>query len=196
LRGSATEFGYDNVMTFVREIEGSVEALGAVQRVTEDFLRNLQANAEKSAAENKVFTKLTEAYNKAEQANRTGAAIDKTEARVSVLDAVKESLEVILKNPNLSAEAKDILNSTLQKVTSDLKDAQNQLNSITGQPTPALAPTITTETTTTTTTEAPTTTTVTIPTTTTTVSIPTTTTTTSVTTTTTSQASPTGSFAK
>jgi hypothetical protein len=184
LRGSATEFGYDNVMTFVREIEGSLEALGAVQRVTEDFFRNLQANAAKSAAENKVFTKLTEAYNKAEQANRTGTAIDKAEARVSVLDAVKESLEVILKNPNLSAEAKDILNSTLQKVNSDLKDAQNQLNSITGQPTTTVSPTTTTETTTTTTTEAPTTT----------VSIPTTTTTTSVTTTTTSQASPTSSY--
>jgi len=186
LRGSATEFGYDNVMTFVREIEGSVEALGAVQRVTEDFLRNLQANAEKSAAENKVFTKLTEAYNKAEQANRTGAAIDKAEARVSVLDAVKLSIESILKNPNLPPEAQEILNSTLQKVNSDLKDAQNQLNSITGQPTTTVSPTTTTETTTTTTTEAPTTT----------VSIPTTTTTTSVTTTTTSQASPTGSFAK
>ena len=186
LRGSATEFGYDNVMTFVREIEGSVEALGAVQRVTEDFLRNLQANAEKSAAENKVFTKLTEAYNKAGQANRTGAAIDKAEARVSVLDAVKLSIESILKNPNLPPEAQEILNSTLQKVNSDLKDAQNQLNSITGQPTTTVSPTTTTETTTTTTTEAPTTT----------VSIPTTTTTTSVTTTTTSQASPTGSFAK
>jgi hypothetical protein len=183
LRGSATEFGYDNVMTFVREIEGSVEALGAVQRVTEDFLRNLQANAEKSAAENKVFTKLTEAYNKAGQANRTGAAIDKAEARVSVLDAVKLSIESILKNPNLPPEAQEILNSTLQKVNSDLKDAQNQLNSITGQPTTTVSPTTTTETTTTTTTEAPTTT----------VSIPTTTTTTSVTTTTTSQASPTGS---
>jgi hypothetical protein len=179
LRGSATEFGFNNVMTFAREIEGSFEAQGAVARVTEDFFKNLQANAQNIAGQNPVYNKLNDAYNKVEQANRTGAPIDKAGAKVAVLDAVKESIETMLKNPNLPAEAKDLLNSTLQKVNADLKDAQNQLNNITGQPTTTLAPTTTT---TTETTQAPTTTTV---------SIPTTTTTTVTTTTTTSAASPT-----
>ena len=196
LRGSATEFGFNNVMTFVREIEGSVEAQGAVQRVTEDFFRNLQANAERSAAENKVFTKLTEAYNKTEQANRTGVAIDKAAARLSVLEAVKESVQTILANPHLSEAAKTTLNAALTQVNQDLTDAQNQLNTLT-QTTTTVAPTTTsvgpTTTTTSTSTETTTTTTVTTQApTTTTVSIPTTTTTTSVTTTTTSAASPSG----
>lgn len=188
LRGSATEFGFNNVMTFARDIEGSFEAQGAVARVTEAFFKNLQENAQTIAGQNPVFNKLTEAYNKVEQAQKTGTLLDRATAKVAVLDSVKESIEAILKNPNLSAEAKDVLNSTLQKVNADLKDAQNQLNTLPGQPSTTLAPTTTTtstatETTTTTTvtTQAPTTTTV---------SIPTTTTTTSVTTTTTSAASP------
>jgi hypothetical protein len=179
LRGSAADFGFNNVMTHFRQIEGGSELLGPVQRVTEDFFKSLQANAQQYANENKLYHKLNAAFDKSEQARRTGTALDQAGARVAALDVVKDSLESILKNPNLPSEAKDILNSALQKVNSDLQDARNQLAVLTGQPTPA---TTVTETTTTTTTEAPTTTTVTIP---------TTTTTTSVTTTTTSEASPT-----
>lgn len=193
LRGSAAEFGFNTVMTYLREIDGSFDTMGPVARVTADFFDTLQANAQNVAGQNPVYNKLNDAYNRALQAQRTGTALDQAGAKVALLDAVKLSIETILKNPNLPPEALEILNSTLQKVNSDLKDAQNLLTSITGQPTPAVAPTTTTETTTTTTTEASTTTTVTIPTTTT-VSIPTTTTTTSVTTTTTSQASPTSSY--
>jgi len=196
LRGSAADFGFNTVMTYLREIDGSFDTMGPVARVTADFFDTLQANAQTFAGQNPVHNKLNDAYNRTLQAQRTGTALDQAGAKVALLDAVKLSIESILKNPNLPPAAREILNSTLQKVNSDLKDAQNQLNSITGQPTPAVAQTTTTETTTTTTTEAATTTTVAIPTTTTTVSIPTTTTTTSVTTTTTSQASPTGSFAE
>jgi hypothetical protein len=196
LRGSATEFGYNNVMTYLHQTEGGSDLMGPVQRVTEDFFKGLQANAQQYSNENKLYGKLNDAFNKAEQARRTGTALDQAGAKVAVLDAVKESLQLILANPNLPAEAKDLLNSSLQKVNSDLKDAQTQLNTLSGQPTTTLAPTTTTtstatETTTTTTvtTQAPTTTTVSIPT-------STTTTTTSVTTTTTtSAASPTsGAF--
>lgn len=182
LRGSAADFGFNAVMTYLREIDGSFDTMGPVSRVTADFFDTLQANAQNVAGQNPVYNKLNDAYNRTLQAQKTGTALDQAGAKVALLDAVKLSIESILKNPNLPPEAREILNSTLQKVTSDLKDAQNQLNSITGQPTPAVAQTTTTETTTT---EATTTTTV---------SIPTTTTTTSVTTTTTSQASPTSSY--
>jgi hypothetical protein len=150
--------------------------------VTEAFFNGLQANAQQAAGQNPVYNKLNDAYNKAEQANRTGTALDRAGAKVAVLDAVKTSIEAILKNPNLSPEAVALLNSTLQKVNADLNNAQNQLNTISGQPTTTVAPTTTstvTETTATTTvtTQAPTTTTVSIPTTTTTTSVTTTTTT-------------------
>ncbi len=171
LRGSAADFGFNHVMTYLREIDGSFDTMGPVARVTADFFDTLQANAQNVAGQNPVYNKLNDAYNRTLQAQKTGTALDQAGAKVALLDAVKLSIESILKNPHLPPEAREILNSTLQKVNSDLKDAQNLLNSMTGQPT-----------------------TVTIPTTTTTVSIPTTTTTTSVTTTTTSQASPTSSY--
>jgi len=171
LRGSATDFGYNNVMTYLCQTEGGSDLMGPVQKVTADFFKALQANAQQYAGQNPVYNKLNDAYSKAEQANKTGTPLDKAGAKVAVLDAVKASLQAILTNPNLPAEARDLLNSALQKVNSDLNNAQNQLNALTGQPTTTVAPT-------TTTTEAPTTTTVTIPTTTTTTTIvPTTTTT-------------------
>jgi hypothetical protein len=194
LRGSATEWGYNNVMTYMNQTAGGSDLMGPVQKVTEAFFNGLQANAQQAAGQNPVYNKLNDAYNKSEQANRTGTALDKAGAKVAVLDAVKASIEAILKNPNLSPEAIAVLNSSLQRVDSDLKDAQTQLNTLSGQPTTTVAPTTTTTSTvtettatTTVTTQAPTTTTV---------SIPTTTTTTSVTTTTTtSAASPTsGAF--
>lgn len=186
LRGSATEWGYNNVMTYMNQTAGGSDLMGPVQKVTEAFFKGLQENAQQVAGQNPVYNKLNDAYNKSEQANRTGTALDKAGAKVAVLDAVKASIEAILKNPNLSPEARAVLNSSLQRVDSDLKDAQNQLNTLSGQPTTTVAPTTTstvTETTATTTvtTQAPTTTTV---------SIPTTTTTSSVTTTTTSTPSP------
>jgi hypothetical protein len=188
LRGSATEWGYNNVMTYMNQTAGGSDLMGPVQKVTEAFFKGLQENAQQYAGQNPVYSKLNDAYNKSEQANRTGTALDKAGAKVAVLDAVKASIETILKNPNLSPEAIAALNSSLQRVDSDLKDAQNQLNTLSGQPTTTVAPTTTTTSTatettatTTVTTQAPTTTTV---------SIPTTTTTTSVTTTTTSTPSP------
>jgi hypothetical protein len=190
LRGSISEFGYNNVMTYLNQTEGGSDLMGPIQKVSGDFFKGLQANAQQYADQNVVYNKLNDAYSKTEQANKTGTPLDKAGAKVAVLDAVKESIEAILKNPNLLPEAKDVLNSSLQKVNSDLKDAQNQLNTLSGQPATTLAPTTTTTSTvtettatTTVTTQAPTTTTV---------SIPTTTTTTSVTTTTTSAASPSG----
>ena len=191
LRGSISEFGYNNVMTFVREIEGGADVSGPVQRVTEDFFRNLQANARNIAGQNVVFNKLTEAFNQVEEARKTGTAMDQAEAKVAVLQAVQASLQTMLTNPNLPDAARETLNNTLNQVNQDLTTAQNQLDTLSGQPTTTVAPTTTsvaptTSTTvveTTTTTEAPTTTTVTIPT--------TTTSTTSVTTTTTSTPSPT-----
>ena len=198
LRGSIDEFGYNNVMTYIREIEGGSDLAGTVQRVTEEFFKSLQANAQQYAGQNPVYNKLNDAYNKSEQANRTGAPIDKAGAKVAVLDAVKASLEAILANPNLSDAAKTVLNNALTQVNQNLTDAQNQLNSLT-QTTTTVAPTTTSvaPTTTsvveTTTTSAPETTTTTQAPTTTTVSIPTTTTTTVTTTTTTSAASPTTS---
>jgi hypothetical protein len=189
LRGSATEWGYNNVMTYMNQTEGGSDLMGPVQKVTEAFFKGLQEDAQQVAGRNPVYNKWNDAYNKAEQANRTGTALDKAGAKVALLDAIKASIEAILKNPNLSPEAIAVLNSSLQKVNSDLKDAQNQLNTLSGQPTTTVAPTTTTTSTatettatTTVTTQAPTTTTV---------SITTTTTTTSVTTTTTSTPSPT-----
>jgi hypothetical protein len=177
-------------MTFVREIEGGADVSGPVQRVTEDFFRNLQANARNIASQNQVFNKLTEAFNKVEDARKTGAAIDQAEAKVAVLQAVQASLQTMLTNPNLPDAARETLANTLTQVNQDLTSAQNQLDSLSGQPstsvaptTTSVAPTTTSVVETTTTTEAPTTTTVTIPT--------TTTSTTSVTTTTTSTPSPT-----
>jgi hypothetical protein len=193
LRGSATEWGYNNVMTYLNQTEGGSDLMGPVQRVTEDFFKGLQANAQQYAGQNPVYNKLNDAYNKAEQANRTGTPLDKAGAKVAVLDAVKTSLQAILTNPNLPDTAKDALNNALNQVNQDLTNAQNQLNTLSGQTTTTVAPTTTSLTTTTTstvetttTTEAPTTTTVTIPTTTTTTSV--------TTTTTTSAASPTSAF--
>ena len=196
LRGSVSEFGYNNVMTYVREIEGGADLAGPVQRVTEDFFKKLQAEAQNSAVQNPVYNKLNDAYNRTVQAEKTGTALDQAEARVATLEAVKLSIDSILTNPNLTPEARETLNSTLQKVNADLKDALDELSAITGQPkmmettTPVSTEALTTTTvlwttTTTTTTLGPTTTTTTLgPT--------TTTTTTSVTTTTTtSQVSPT-----
>jgi len=194
LRGSVSEFGYNNVMTYIREIEGSADLAGPVQRVTEDFFKNLQAEAQSFALQNTVYNKLNDAYNRTVQAEKTGTALDRAEARVGTLEAVTLSIESILTNPNLAPEARETLNGALQKVNSDLKDAQDELSSITGQPktmettTPVSTEALTTTTvlwttTTTTTSLAPTTTTSAGPT--------TTTTTTSVTTTTTSQVSPT-----
>jgi hypothetical protein len=183
LRGSAAEWGYNNVMTYMNQTEGGSDLMGPVQKVTEAFFKGLQENAQQVAGQNPVYNKLNDAYNKSEQANRTGTALDKAGAKVAVLDAVKASIEAILKNPNLPDTAKDVLNNALNRVNQDLANAQNQLTTLSGQTTTTVAPTTSTETTATTTvtTQAPTTTTV---------SIPTTTTTTSVTTTTTSTPSP------
>jgi len=178
LRGSVSEFGYNNVMTYIREIEGGADLAGPVQRVTEDFFKNLQAEAQSFAGQNPVYNRLNDAYNRTVQAEKTGTALDQAGAKVATLEAVKLSMESILTNPNLPPEARETLNAALQKVTSDLRDAQDELSSITGQPKAM-------ETTTPVSTEALTTTTVLWTTT-------TTTTTTSVTTTTTtSQVSPT-----
>ena len=193
LRGSVSEFGYNNVMTYVREIEGGADLAGPVQRVTEDFFKKLQAEAQNSAVQNPVYNKLNDAYSRTVQAEKTGTALDQAEARVATLEAVKVSIDSILTNPNLTPQARETLNATLQKVNADLKNAQDELSAITGQPK-------TMETTPPTTMEALTTTTVLWTTTTTTTSLAatttsegptTTTTTTSVTTTTTSQVSPT-----
>lgn len=193
LRGSATEWGYNNAMTYLNQTEGGSDLMGPVQRVTADFFKALQANAQQYAGQNPVYNKLNDAYNKAEQANRTGTPLDKAGAKVAVLEALKASLQAILANPNLPDAAKDALNKALNQVNQDLTNAQNQLNTLSGQTTTTVAPTTTSVTTTTTstvetttTTEAPTTTTVTIPTTTTTTSV--------TTTTTTSAASPTSAF--
>jgi hypothetical protein len=197
LRGSISEFGYNNVISFIREIEGGSDLAGTVQRVTEEFFKNLQANAEQFASQNPVYNKLSEAYAKSEQANRTGSALDKAGAKVAVLEAVKASLQAILTNPNLPEATKNALNTVLNQVNQNLTEAQNQLNTL-SQTTTTVAPTTTSEAPTTTsvaettTSVAETTTTTQAPTTTT-VSIPTTTTTTVTTTTTTSAASPTTS---
>jgi hypothetical protein len=193
LRGSETEWGFNNVMTYMNQTVGGSEVLGTVQRVTEAFFKGLQENAQQNAGQNQVYNKVNDAYNKTEQARRTGAPLDQAGARVAVLQAVQASLQAILSNPNLPAAAKDALNNALSRVNQDLTNAQNQLDTLSGQTTTSVAPTTTSvaPTTTsvvetTTTTEAPTTTTVTIPTTTTTTSV--------TTTTTTSAASPTTSF--
>jgi hypothetical protein len=186
LRGSATEFGYNNVMTYLNQTEGGSDLSGPVQRVTEEFFKGLQANAQNYAGQNPVYNKLNEAYSKAEQARRTGTPLDQAGAKVALLQAVQASLQAILANPNLPDAAKAALNNALNQVNRDLTDAQNQLNTLSGQTTTSVAPTTTSVVETTTTTEAPTTTTVTIPTTTTTTSV--------TTTTTTSAASPTSAF--
>lgn len=193
LRGSATEFGYNNVMTYLNQTEGGSDLSGSVQRVTEEFFKGLQANAQNYAGQNPVYNKLNEAYSKAEQARRTGTPLDQAGAKVALLQAVQASLQAILANPNLPDAAKTALNNALNQVNRNLTDAQNQLNTLQGQPTTtvgptttSVAPTTTSVVETTTTTEAPTTTTVTIPTTTTTTSV--------TTTTTTSAASPTSAF--
>jgi hypothetical protein len=186
LRGSATEWGYNNVMTYMNQTAGGSDLMGPVQKVTEAFFKGLQENAQQYAGQNPVYNKFNDAYNKSEQARRTGTPLDQAGAKVALLDAVKASIETILKNPNLPDSAKDALNNALNRVNQDLTNAQNQLTTLSGQTTTTVAPTTTstvTETTATTTvtTQAPTTTTV---------SIPTTTTTSSVTTTTTSTPSP------
>lgn len=183
LRGSATEWGYNNVMTYMNQTAGGSDLLGPVQKVTEAFFKGLQENAQQFAGQNPVYNKVNDAYNKSEQARRTGTPLDQAGAKVALLDAVKASIETILKNPNLPDSAKDALNNALNRVNQDLTNAQNQLSTLSSQTTTTVGPTTTTETTATTTvtTQAPTTTTV---------SIPTTTTTTSVTTTTTSTPSP------
>ena len=193
LRGSATEFGYNNVMTYLNQTEGGSDLSGSVQRVTEEFFKGLQANAQNYAGQNPVYNKLNEAYSKAEQARRTGTPLDQAGARVALLQAVQASLQAILANPNLPDAAKTALINALNQVNRNLTDAQNQLNTLQGQPTTTVGPTTTSVAPnstsvvdTTTTTEAPTTTTVTIPTTTTTTSV--------TTTTTTSAASPTSAF--
>jgi hypothetical protein len=191
LRGSATEWGFNNVMTYMNQTDGGSDVSGTVQKVTADFFRGLQENAQQNAGQNSVFNKVNDAYNKSEQARKTGTPLDQAGAKVAALQAIQASLQAILSNPNLPQEAKDILNATLQRVNSDLNNAQNQLNALGGQTTTTVAPTTTTtgtetSATTTVTTQAPTTTTV---------SIPITTTTTSVTTTTTtSAASPSSAF--
>jgi hypothetical protein len=197
LRGSATEFGYNNVMAYLHQTEGDSDIAGTVQRVTEDFFKALQANAQQYAGQNPVYNKLNDAYNRSEQANRTGAPIDKAGAKVAVLQAVQASIQAILANPNLPDAAREALNNALTQVNQNLTDAQNQLNTLT-QTTTTVAPTTTSVAPTTTsvsetTTSAPETTTTTQAPTTTTVSIPTTTTTTVTTTTTSSAASPTTS---
>lgn len=183
LRGSATEWGYNNVMTYMNQTAGGSDLLGPVQKVTEAFFKGLQENAQQFAGQNPVYNKVNDAYNKSEQARRTGTPLDQAGAKVALLDAVKASIETILKNPNLPDSAKDALNNALNRVNQDLTNAQNQLSTLSSQTTTTVGPTTTTETTATTTvtTQAPTTTTV---------SIPTTTTTTSATTTTTSTPSP------
>jgi hypothetical protein len=186
LRGTIAEFGFDNVMTFLREIEGATEIEGKIEKVTEQFFRNMEANSQRYAQENKVYDKLAKAFEKAEKAKDTGTDVDKAGAKVAALDAIQASLLAILANESLSGDAKDALESMLRKVNENLKDATTELNTLTEQPTTTVPGA-----TTTTTTVAPETTTTTAAPTTTTVSIPTTTTTTSSTTTTTSAASPT-----
>jgi len=190
LRGTITEFGYNNVMSYVNAIEGSVEAKGQIQQVTSAFFQNLQAQAQQFAAANQVYTQLSNAYNKDQKAKQTGAALDQADAQVATLAATAAAITEILKNPELGDEAKQILQQALQNVSNDLIKAQENLDKVKEETPTTTAPAETTtaaEPTTTaaepTTTAAPTTTSVaelttTVPPTTVSISIPTTTTTT------------------
>lgn len=188
LRGSIADFGYDNVMAYVNQIEGSAELKGSIQAVTRDFFNNLQANAQQYASQNTVYTKLSDAYNKTTEAT---TPLSTAEAKVATLEAIKEAVQVLLQNENLSAEAKEVLRAASEKITTDLNTTTQQVNEIKSTSTSVegttttVAPTTTAPPTTTsvgptTTSTAEITTTTSPPTTITTVSIPVTTTTTTV----------------
>lgn len=143
LRGSIAEFGYNNVMSYVNQIEGSAELKGQIQAVTREFFQNLQANAQQFASQNAVYTKLTDAYNKTEQAKVTEAPLTKAEAKVATLDATKAAVQAIMQNPELSAEAKSVLAAVIVKVNNDLNTATQQLEDVKKTTTTVAQPTST-----------------------------------------------------
>lgn len=130
LRGSIADFGFDNVMAYVNMVEGSSETKGLIQSVTRDFFNTLQAKAQQNAAANDVYTKLDTAYNKDLKAKDTGTALDQADARVATLAATAAAIVEILKNPDLTDDAKRILNQALTNVKKDLTDAEGNLDKV------------------------------------------------------------------
>lgn len=185
IRGSIAEFGYDNVMSYVNAIEGSVEAKGQIQQVASAFFQNLQAQAQQFASQNQVHTQLSNAFNKDQKAKQTGAALDQADAKAATLAATATAIAEILKNPELGEEARQILQKALENVQNDLTKAQEDFDKLNQETPTTTAPVETTTVAEPTTTVPPTTVSISIPTTTT-----TTTTTSSTTTTTTSAVSP------
>jgi hypothetical protein len=116
LRGSEMDFGFDNLMTYISEIEGSADARGEIRRVAAEFFRTLQANAQSNAQANALFGKLQTAYG----LSQTAPGSD--EAEIAKLEALKLSIELLLQNEHLSDAARALLLKALEETVKDLAD--------------------------------------------------------------------------
>lgn len=121
LRSSEMKFGYDNISSYIMEIEGAADVFGP-------FLRGDFPDFDAAAAQkNDIHQQLTRSY----QASTTAETLsEKAEANIATLTAIYEALLLLASNPYLSDEAQSILTNIAERIerylTAALKDRAAQ----------------------------------------------------------------------
>lgn len=112
LRGSEADFGTDGFKNFLNQISGGSDTIGEFAR---GFFQNPGPGA---AANNPVFQQMASAYQSYQQALQSGSALDKANAELAGLQAIKAAAESLQNNPDptVKNQANTVLNETNTKI--------------------------------------------------------------------------------
>ena len=94
IRGSEGDIGYDNVNTYLNMYVGDSDVLG---NVIKGFFEDPGID---EATKNTIYQALTDAYEKAQEAETTGTAIDLARARLEALQVVQAAAAELQSNPD------------------------------------------------------------------------------------------------
>ena len=114
LRGSDVDFGFDNVQTYLNIYQGKAEQLG---RVVRGFFADPGISA---AQKSTVYQSVENAYARVRHAERTGSSVDKAQAQIAALAAVKVAAAALLANPApvVKAEAQQTIQIVERRIES------------------------------------------------------------------------------
>lgn len=125
LRSSEMRFGYDNVASYILEIEGAADIFGPFLRG--DF-PDLGMNV---AQRSDIYQKINQSFSTSTQAVTPQ---EKAAANVAVLKVVLETVMSLAANPYLSEDARAVLHQIEVRIEQDLREAE-QYQQEQGRPT-------------------------------------------------------------
>ncbi len=122
IRGSDGDIGYDNLNTYLNMYSGEADPVGQV------FMGFFEDPGISAAAKNAVYKALESAYQKAQQAAKSGKTLDLAAAKAQALEVIKAAAEELLKNPDETVRTE--AQAEAQKAEKELNELKQQMEQL------------------------------------------------------------------